>query len=103
MQPLQRHLAAVACVLLWLLSAGLSAPDPRQRQALIQLEASMQTGGQLVLTGAEERLDALLRHLKQEEMLRAHFPPSMHFFRARSLIQTSPIFRLLQKMPKGGC
>ncbi|XP_037624525.1 adenosine deaminase 2-A isoform X2 [Sebastes umbrosus] len=99
---LQRHHAAVACLLLCYLTGGLSMPDPRQREALIQLEASMQTGGQVVLTDAEQRLDALLFQMKQKEVVRADFPPAMHFFKARDLIRNSPIFNLLQKMPKGG-
>ncbi|XP_074487978.1 adenosine deaminase 2-A isoform X2 [Sebastes fasciatus] len=99
---LQRPHAAVACLLLCYLTGGLSMPDPRQREALIQLEASMQTGGQVVLTDAEQRLDALLFQMKQKEVVRADFPPAMHFFKARDLIRTSPIFNLLQKMPKGG-
>ncbi|XP_042336858.1 adenosine deaminase 2-A-like [Plectropomus leopardus] len=100
---LQRPHVAVACLLvLYQLSSVLSIPDPRQREALIELEASMQTGGQVVLTDAEKRLDAILFKMKQEEIVRADFPPAMHFFKARDLIRTSPIFSLLQKMPKGG-
>ncbi|KAM4572383.1 adenosine deaminase 2-A [Odontesthes bonariensis] len=99
---LQRPHAAIVCLLLCCLGSGVSIPDPRQREALIQLEASMQTGGQMVLTDAEQRLDTHLYKMKQEEIARADFPPAMHFFRARSLIRTSPIFSLLQKMPKGG-
>ncbi|XP_037538711.1 adenosine deaminase 2-A [Nematolebias whitei] len=98
-QPQRPH---AAVVFLCLLACGLAIPDPRQREALIQLEAFMQTGGQMVLTDAEQRLDTLLLKIKQEETAREHFPPAMHFFRARDLIRTSPIFSLLQKMPKGG-
>lgn len=98
---LQLPHVAVACVLLCYLSSGLAYPDPSQREALIQLEASMQTGGQMVLTDAEQRLDALLFKMKQEELMRADFPPAMHFFKARPLIRTSSIFSVLQKMPKG--
>uniref|UniRef100_UPI0037E8E16F adenosine deaminase 2-A n=1 Tax=Semicossyphus pulcher TaxID=241346 RepID=UPI0037E8E16F len=98
----QRPHAAVFCLLLYCLNGCLSIPDPRQREALMQLEASMQTGGRVVLTDAEQRLDALLFKMKQEEIIKADFPPAMHFFRARSLINNSPIFSLLQKMPKGG-
>lgn len=98
---LQRPYAAVACLLLYCLTGGLSIPDPRQREALIEQEASMQTGGQMVLTDAEQRLDAALFKMKQEEVMRADFPPAMHFFKARPLIRSSPIFGLLQKMPKG--
>lgn len=99
---LQRPHAAVAFLHLCFLTGGLSAPDPSQREALIQLETTMQTGGQMVLTDAEKRLDALLFKMKQEEITRADFPPAMHFFKARPLIRASPIFGLLQRMPKGG-
>ncbi|KAG8012453.1 Adenosine deaminase 2-A [Nibea albiflora] len=44
---LQRPQAAVACLLLYCLTYALSSPDPRQREALIKLEASMQLGGAL--------------------------------------------------------
>lgn len=96
----QRHHASVLCVL-FCLTGGLSIPDPRQREALMQLEASLQTGGHVVLTDAEQRLDALLFKMKQDQVMRADFPPAMHFFKARHLIRASPIFSLLQKMPKG--
>ncbi|KAM9753115.1 adenosine deaminase 2-A isoform 1-T3 [Menidia menidia] len=100
---LQRPPAAGAWPLLLVcLTLAASVPDPRQREALIQLEASMQTGGQMVLTEAERRLDARMARMKQDEVARPDFPPAMHFFRARDLIRTSPIFSLLRKMPKGG-
>ncbi|XP_040019302.1 adenosine deaminase 2-A isoform X1 [Gasterosteus aculeatus] len=94
--------AAAAWLLLCCLGGGMAAPDPRQRDDLIRREASKQTGGRLPLTAAEQRLDAALLKMKQNETWRADFPPAMHFFRARPLIRTSPIFHLLQKMPKGG-
>ncbi|XP_039987833.1 adenosine deaminase 2-A isoform X1 [Xiphias gladius] len=100
---LRRPHAALGCLLFfYYLTGGLSIPDPRQREALIQLEASMRTGGQMVLADAEQRLDSLLFKMKQKEMARPDCPPTMHFFKARHLIRTSPIFSLLQKMPKGG-
>uniref|UniRef100_A0A1A8FU52 adenosine deaminase n=1 Tax=Nothobranchius korthausae TaxID=1143690 RepID=A0A1A8FU52_9TELE len=95
------HVAGVWLLLCYLTGAW-SIPDPRHREALIQLEAFMQTGGQMVLTEAEQQLDALLFKMKQEETARVEFPPAVHFFKARDLIRTSPIFKLLQKMPKGG-
>lgn len=61
----------------------------------------MQTGGRMVLTDAEQQLDALLFEMKTAEVARADFPPAMHFFKARHLIRSSPVFSLLQKMPKG--
>ncbi|XP_074534533.1 adenosine deaminase 2-A [Halichoeres trimaculatus] len=98
----QRPLVAFLLLLVYCSSCGFSIPDPRQREALMRLEASMQTGGQVVLTDAEQRLDALLFKMKQEEMKGRDFPPAMHFFKARHLINKSPIFSLLQRMPKGG-
>ncbi|KAM9376344.1 adenosine deaminase 2-A-like isoform 1-T2 [Pholidichthys leucotaenia] len=96
-------LAVVVCLLLSSWTSGVqSMPDPRQREALIQLEDSMETGGEMVLTEAEKRLDARLLKMKQEEMRRADFPPSLHFFKARELIRNSSIYGLLKKMPKGG-
>ncbi|XP_047452242.1 adenosine deaminase 2-A [Mugil cephalus] len=97
-----QHLQAAVCLLLCFFTSGVSIPDPRQREALIQQEAHMQTGGQVVLTDAEQRLDAVLLKMKQKEIMKADFPPAMHFFEARHLIRTSPIFSLLQMMPKGG-
>lgn len=61
----------------------------------------MQTGGHQVLTDAEQSLNARLLKMKQDEVEREEFPPAMHFFKARELIRNSPIFKLLQKMPKG--
>uniref|UniRef100_A0A3Q3VJD7 adenosine deaminase n=1 Tax=Mola mola TaxID=94237 RepID=A0A3Q3VJD7_MOLML len=98
---LQRPRAALICLILYCVSGVLAYPDPGQRKALIEQEASMQTGGRMVLTDAEKRLDARLFKMKQEELMRADFPPAMHFFKARPLIRRSPIFRTLQKMPKG--
>lgn len=98
---LQRPRVALVGLLLYCLIGILAYPDPSQREALIQLEASMQTGGQMVLTKAEQQLDALLSLMKHKELMRTDFPPAMHFFQARPLIRTSPIFSMLQKMPKG--
>lgn len=61
----------------------------------------MWTGGTLLLTEAEVKLSTHLQKLKEQEMARSDFPPALHFFKARSLIQKSPIYSLLQGMPKG--
>lgn len=98
---LQRPRAAVVCLLLCFFTCGVSIPDPKYREELIKQEAHMQTGGEVELTDAEKRLDAVLSKMKEEEIMKADFPPAMHFFKARHLIRTSPIFSVLQKMPKG--
>ncbi|CAG02428.1 unnamed protein product [Tetraodon nigroviridis] len=91
----------VVVPLLCLARAAAGMPDPAQRDLLMREEAFRQTGGRVVLTEAEQKLDAHLRRLKEKELSAVQFPPAMHFFRARSLIQDSPVFRLLQRMPKG--
>ncbi|XP_041820216.1 adenosine deaminase 2-A [Chelmon rostratus] len=87
--------------LLWFVRVADGMPDPAQRDLLMRQEASRQTGGRVALTAAEQKLDAYLHQLKEKEMSAAEFPPALHFFRAKPLIQKSAIFKLLQKMPKG--
>ncbi len=94
--------AVVTCVpLLWFVRMSDGMPDPAQRDQLMRQEASRQTGGRVTLTAAEQKLDVYLHQLKEKEMSAAQFPPAIHFFRAKPLIQKSLIFKLLQKMPKG--
>lgn len=81
---------------------GHATTDPSQRDELIRQETSRQIGGRVVLTAAEQILDARLRGMKEWEMSRPTFPPAVHFFKAKPLIEASPIFSLLQQMPKGG-
>lgn len=95
------QLYQVVVPLLWLAGAAEGMPDPSQRDLLMREEALRQTGGRVVLTEAEQTLDAHLHHLKEKELSAAQFPPAVHFFRAKTLIQESPIFKLLQRMPKG--
>ncbi|TRY54540.1 hypothetical protein DNTS_033404, partial [Danionella cerebrum] len=74
---------------------------PSERDALIALEASRRTGGNITLNEKEKMLDAKLQQLKQHDMNPGQFPPSLHFFKAKHLIDQSPVFKLIQKMPKG--
>lgn len=96
-------MAVVVVVPLLLCLAGPAGgmPDPARRDLLMREEAFRQTGGRVVLTAAEQKLDAHLRRLKEKELSAVQFPPAVHFFRAKALIEDSPIFRLLQRMPKG--
>lgn len=86
---------------LWLVREADGMPDPARRDLLMREEVSKQTGGLLALTTAEQKLDAYLHRLKEQEMSAARFPPAVHFFKAKPLIEKSSIFKLLQKMPKG--
>ncbi|XP_034433990.1 adenosine deaminase 2-A [Hippoglossus hippoglossus] len=92
---------ATYVLLLGLMRAADGMPDPAQRNLLMRQEASRQTGGRVALTAAEQKLGAYLHRQKEQEMSAAQFPPAIHFFKAKPLIQKSSIFKLLQKMPKG--
>ncbi|KTF90681.1 hypothetical protein cypCar_00046079 [Cyprinus carpio] len=76
-------------------------PDPHQRELMLKQDMSQQVGGRVELTAAELQLDSLLHQLKLKEMAASPFPPSKHFFKVRHIVQKSPVFKLLQKMPKG--
>ncbi|XP_020502220.1 adenosine deaminase 2-A [Labrus bergylta] len=87
--------------LLWSVRVTDAMPDPVQRELLMRQETSRQTGGRVTLTPAEQKLDAHLHRLKEQEMSAAQFLPAIHFFKAKPLIEKSSIFKLLQEMPKG--
>ncbi|KAK5848940.1 hypothetical protein PBY51_008622 [Eleginops maclovinus] len=87
--------------LLWFVRLTEGMPDPAQRDLLMRQEAFRQTGGRMALTATEQKLDLHLHQLKEQEMSAALFPPAVHFFKAKPFIQKSPIFKLLQEMPKG--
>lgn len=67
----------------------------------MKLEELRRMGGGVQLNEQEKLLDSKLQTLKEHEMKVGPFPPSIHFFKAKPLIEQSPIFSLLQKMPKG--
>nr|XP_020644649.1 adenosine deaminase CECR1 isoform X1 [Pogona vitticeps] len=75
------------------------------RDSLIEEENASRTGGNLVLGKWEEHANEKLMQLKEMEVAKSvetHvFPPSMHFFKAKGLIEQSAIFSILKKMPKG--
>lgn len=76
-------------------------PDPHQRELMLKQDMAQQVGGRVELTAAELQLDSLLHRLKLKEMAASPFPPAYHFFKVRHIVQKSPVFKLLQKMPKG--
>lgn len=98
--------ALLSLLLAVAVAASCSAtPIDEARRRLLVTEGSLRLGGRLALGSREELADRRLMALKQAELQRAarsgQFPPSMHFFRARPLIEQSEVFRVLQKMPKG--
>lgn len=50
---------------------------------------------------ANKRLMALKKAEMKQFMKTQTFPPSMHFFQAKNLIEKSEVFNILKKMPKG--
>ncbi|XP_023047858.1 adenosine deaminase 2 isoform X1 [Piliocolobus tephrosceles] len=72
---------------------------------LLLKEKMMRLGGPLVLNTKEEQANERLMMLKIAEMKEAMktliFPPSMHFFQAKHLIERSQVFNILRMMPKG--
>ncbi|XP_077196206.1 adenosine deaminase 2 isoform X2 [Paroedura picta] len=87
-------------------SLCVSLPLWRNRDSLIKKENARRTGGNLVLGKLEEQVNQKLMCLKEAEVVEAmrtgFFPPSMHFFKAKALIDQSAVFNILKKMPKGG-
>jgi len=77
-----------------------------KRQQLISSEYQMRTGAGMTLSDAERRVNARLMNLKAEELKIArenvtNFPPAVHFFRAKALIDDSQVFKVIRTMPKG--
>ncbi|XP_026081729.1 adenosine deaminase 2-A-like [Carassius auratus] len=94
-------MAALTVLMSLCIREGNPMPDPHQRDLMLKQDMSQQVGGRVELTAAEQQLDSLLHNLKLKEMAASPFPPSKHFFKVRHIVQKSPVFKLLQKMPKG--
>ncbi|XP_039918189.1 adenosine deaminase 2 [Hirundo rustica] len=105
MKPPPGQGVILAPLLLGLASLCLPSLPWKDRDSLMQVEKACQTGGNLVLSGQEQQLSTKLVNLKKKEVETAvatgQFPPSMHFFRAKSLIDQSAVFSVLKRMPKG--
>ncbi|XP_066489898.1 adenosine deaminase 2 [Tiliqua scincoides] len=86
----------------------LCEPRPllNERDSLIEKENAGRTGGTLLLGELEDCANKKLMLLKEKEVAKAMdtglFPPSMHFFKAKPLIDQSAIFSIIKQMPKGG-
>uniref|UniRef100_A0A182K2P4 adenosine deaminase n=1 Tax=Anopheles christyi TaxID=43041 RepID=A0A182K2P4_9DIPT len=79
----------------------------RQREEFLDREQGRGLGAGLVLSAAEQRLNRYVMHLKQQELARGVDNPyelvsARHFFEMLDRINESPLFKLIQKMPKGG-
>jgi len=78
----------------------------RLRNSMLHKEYQMRIGSKIKLTDKELRVNATLMKLKAKELEAArnnitNFPPAVHFFRAKPLIDNSDVFRIIRNMPKG--
>jgi len=76
------------------------------RNSMLHKEYQMRTGGTMKLSDDELRVNATLMKFKANELEAArnnvtNFPPAVHFFRAKALIDKSDVFRIIRNMPKG--
>jgi len=66
----------------------------------------MRIGGEIMLSDAELQVNNQLMKLKAKELDVArtnvtNFPPAVHFYRAKALIDKSEVFTMIRNMPKG--
>jgi len=78
----------------------------RLRNSMIHKEYQMRIGGKMELSDEELRVNATLMKFKASELDAARrnitkFPPAVHFFRAKALIDKSDVFKIIRTMPKG--
>ena len=76
------------------------------RNNMLDMEFQMRIGGRVKLSDAELRVNNMLMKLKAKELDVArqnttNFPPAMHFFRAKPMIDKSEVFNMIRNMPKG--
>lgn len=63
-------------------------------------------GSDIQLSDHEEQFNHILMEYKSDELTRGfqnpfNFTPSRHFFEILKSVEASPLFKLIQKMPKG--
>jgi len=78
----------------------------RLRNNMIDKEDQMRIGGKMKLSDSERRVNDMLMKLKAKEFEIArknvtNFPPAVHFFRAKALIDKSEVFEMIRNLPKG--
>jgi adenosine deaminase CECR1 len=66
----------------------------------------MRTGGNIYLTPREHAADEILLRMKEEAVQKGikdslNYAPSLHFFRAKQIIDKDPLYEVIQKVPKG--
>uniref|UniRef100_A0A182WBF6 Adenosine deaminase n=1 Tax=Anopheles minimus TaxID=112268 RepID=A0A182WBF6_9DIPT len=79
----------------------------RLREEFFNREQARGLGADLVLSEDEQRLNRYVMHLKQQELAKGVENPyelvsARHFFEMLERINESPLFKVIQQMPKGG-
>ncbi|XP_030371027.1 adenosine deaminase 2-like [Scaptodrosophila lebanonensis] len=94
----------------WSLSAKAAAEArlsfEQARQAVLNAEEELMTGGHTFLNDQESKVDDLFMQYKLGELSQGfrnaeQNAAALHFFKAKQLIDRSSVFRFLQQMPKG--
>ena len=98
----------LVCAIIGFVCAGHMTPDDylNQRNDLLCKDKATRTGGSIELSDAEKLVNKSLMELKNKEIQAglqniSTFPPSLHFFEAKKLIDVSEVFKIIRKMPKG--
>jgi len=75
----------------------------RSRGILYSADSLMKDGFDVVLNDKEQQLDSFLKKLQRDyiDNSGAKFPPANYFYKYRNMIDTSFIYKMFQKMPKG--
>ena len=71
------------------------------RSRLLTADQLLETGGTVVLHGAERRVNDLLTAFKRAEFEMTPFTAGRHFLNAREDIRKSKVFEIIRMMPKG--
>ncbi|MBS1491932.1 MAG: hypothetical protein JST55_00395 [Bacteroidetes bacterium] len=75
----------------------------KSRGILFEADSLMRLGYDIVLNEKEQQLDCYLKELQRDYISNsgAKFPPANYFYKYRNMIDTSIIYKMFQKMPKG--
>lgn len=78
------------------------------RRDFMKQHLSRGLGYDIQLNEEEKQLNEIIMGLKGEELKRGfqnpyNFTPARHFFDVKKNVESSPLFKLIQKMPKGLC
>lgn len=76
------------------------------RRDFMEQHLSRALGFDVALNEEEEKLNEIIMGFKRDELSRGfenpfNFTPARHFFEGKKYVESSPLFKIIQKMPKG--